>query len=98
MWKVYAATPPATPPRTWQAIAGLVRETQAIGRPFDSSLLSKEARSHTSAYRSEAFTRAGHQLRFLQRKLAVGWGTARVAVGMAVASRIYEGTKSALEK
>ena len=37
-------------------------------------------------------------LPYLQQQLAVGWGTARVAVGMALGSSVYERSKSALEK
>jgi hypothetical protein len=37
-------------------------------------------------------------LPFLQQQLAVGWGTARVAVGMALGSSVYERSKAALEE
>jgi len=36
-------------------------------------------------------------LRFLQQRLRIGWGTARVACGMAVGFQIYEQTKTFLE-
>ena len=35
---------------------------------------------------------------FLQNRLRLGWGTARVAVGMAVGQYLYEFTKDALDK
>ena len=46
--------------------------------------LFREARGHPGA------------ARFLAHQLNVGWGTARVAVGMAVSSKVYESTKAAL--
>lgn len=41
---------------------------------------------------------SGTPMLFLRRRLMIGWGTARVAVGMAVASHIYETTKAALSE
>lgn len=35
---------------------------------------------------------------FLQNRLRLGWGTARVAVGMAVGQYLYEFTKDRLDK
>ena len=36
-------------------------------------------------------------VRYLQQRLGVGWGTLRVAVGMALSSNVYEAAKAALE-
>jgi len=41
---------------------------------------------------------ADSALRFLQQRLRIGWGTARVACGMLVGFQLYESTKSFLEK
>jgi len=41
---------------------------------------------------------ADSSLRFLQQRLRIGWGTARVACGMAVGFQLYETTKAYLEK
>jgi hypothetical protein len=41
----------------------------------------KESQKEGSAYRS---------FRFLQQRLRIGWGTARVGCGMAVGSKLYE--------
>jgi len=41
---------------------------------------------------------ADSSLRFLQQRLRIGWGTARVACGMAVGFQLYETTKAFLEQ
>jgi len=93
---VYATRQPASPPKTWASIRALFRNA----RDFDCSanLLNEASRSSAGSGKLRGpRQRLVGQLLFLQRNLAVGWGTARVAVGMAVGSRLYEGAKASLD-
>ena len=86
---MYATLPPRAPPSTWVAIRALAAEARGL----------REVRAHSAA--GPAAGRGGAGLGvavFLQRKLALGWGTARVAVGMAFSSAVYERAKTALEE
>ena len=64
--------------------------------PPPAAAILSQLREEAIAKRQEEGLRSA--LSFVQERLRIGWGTARVAVGMAIGYEIYEVTKAALDK